>query len=165
MSLATPEAKAAAMEFVSNQEGRSELIPVSDDDSEDTDDYDRSSDDENASTIAPISLNEPNPASGVEISVNELSGLRVIEADINSAVVPEGAKLSPDDDSMSDGDDSSDGSDNEDFGETLNPSTMTVSKIDGENTETIELNQDSSDIGESTIKGMRVNQLRRPCYA
>lgn len=159
MSLATPEAKAAAMEFVSNQEGRSELIPVSDDDddSEDTDDYDSSSDDENASTIAPISLNEPNPASGVEISVNELSGLRVIEADINSAVVPEGAKLSPDDDSMSDGDDSSDGSDNEDFGETLNPSTMTVSKIDGE---TIELNQDSSDIGESTIKGMRVNQLR-----
>jgi len=162
MGLATPEAQAAAMEFANNQEGRSELIPVSDDD---TDDYDSSSEDEeeNSSTTAVISLNEPNTASGVEISVNELSGLRVIEADIHAAIVPE---VAPDDDSMSDGGDSSDESDNESLVETLNPSTMevistlTVNKLDGNNPETIELNQDYSDLGESTIKGMRVNQLR-----
>lgn len=163
MSLATPEAQAAAMEFT--QEARSELIPVSDDDSEETDEYDSSSEDDDDDGDAEpgmVSLDEPQSASGVEISVNELSGLRVIEADINATIVPEVANLSPSD-SMSDDGDSSEGSVNDDLIETLNPGTMTmltVNKIDGANSETIELAQDSSDLGESTIKGMRVNQLR-----
>lgn len=168
MGLATPEAQAAAMEFANNQESQSELIPVSDDDSEDTEEYDSSSEDEEeyAATTPPISVNEPNLATGVEISVNELSDLRVIEADIHAAIVPEVANILPDDDSMSDGDDSSDGSDHDGLVETLNPSTMevlstlTVNKIDGADPDTFELNQDNSDLGESTIKGMRVNQLR-----
>tara|TARA_Y100000748_G_scaffold298724_1_gene294462 strand:- start:4098 stop:4874 length:777 start_codon:yes stop_codon:yes gene_type:complete len=168
MGLATPEAQAAAMEFATNQEGRSELIPVSDDDSEETDEYDSSSEEEEEVAAGPvaISLDEPKSASGVELSVNGLSGLRVIEADIHAGIVPEVANLSPGDDSMSDDGESSDGSERDSLIETLNPgtmeaiSTLTVNKIDGANSETIELAQDSSDLGESTIKGMRVNQLR-----
>lgn len=165
--LATPEAQAAAMEFAANQEGRPELIPVSDDDSEETDEYDSSSEDDDDDGDAEpevVSLNEPQSASGVEISVNELSGLRVIEADINATIVPEVANLSPSD-SMSDDGDSSDGSGNDDLIETLNPGTMesiatlTVNKM-GADPATIELHQDSSSLEESAIKGMRVNQLR-----
>lgn len=166
IGLATPEAQAAAMEFATNQEGRSELIPVSDDDSEDTDEYDSSSEDEEesaATTTTPLSLNEPNSASEVEIGVNELSVLRVIKPDIQPTIVPEVANLSPDNDSMSDDGDSSDGSDNEGLVKTLNSSTMdvistpSVNTTDGAAPKTIELNQD---IGENTIKGMRVHQLR-----
>ena len=168
MGLATPEAQAAAVEFAANQEGRSELIPVSDDDSEETDEYDSSSEDDDDDCDADpgaVSLNEPQSASGVEVSVNKLSGLRVIEADINATSVPEVANLSPGDDSMSDDGDSSDESVNDTLVETLNPgtmesiSTLTVSKMGADPT-TVELHQDSSSIEESAIKGMRVNQLR-----
>ena len=168
MGLATPEAQAAAMEFAANQEGQPELIPVSDDDSEETDEYDSSSEDDDDNSDAEpgvVSLDEPLPESGVKISADELSGLRVIEADINATIVPEVANLSPADDSISDDGDSSDGSENDDLIETLNPSTMesistlTVNKMGADPT-TTELHQDSASLEEGAIKGMRVNQLR-----
>ena len=165
--LATPEAQVAAMEFTVNPEGGPELIPVSDDESEESDDYDSSSEDnDNDEDPMPLSLGESKPVSGAELSVNELSGLRVIEADIHATIVPDVANLSPGDESTSDDDDSSVGSQIDTVVETLNPgtmeviSTLTVNKIDSNDPETTELNHDYSDLGESTIKGMRVNQLR-----
>ena len=165
MSLATPEAEAAAMEFTDNQGEQSDLIPVSDDDSEDSDEYDSNSEDEE-NIAEPSHILTHKQTSEVEISVNELSGLRIIETDIPGTIVSEVENLSPDDDSMSDDGDSSNESERNPLLETLNPSTMeaistlTVNKIDSSDSNTIDLNQDSLSPGESTIKGMRVNQLR-----
>lgn len=165
MSLATPEAHAAAMEFAANQQNHSDLIPVSDDDdSEDSDEYDSESEDDETESAGAITLHEEHPTPGVEVSVNELSGLRVIEASLDGTIAHDGTSLSPGEDSMSDDDDSSERSENDPLIETLNPSTMeaittlTVSKIDS--TESAKTDHDSSNLGESTIKGMRVNQLR-----
>jgi hypothetical protein len=164
MSLATPEAHAAAMEFAANQQNHSDLIPVSDDDSEDSDEYDSESVDDETESAGAITLHDESPTPGVEVNVNELSGLRVIETSVDGTIAHDGTSLSPGEDSMSDDGDSSERSENDPLIETLNPSTMeaistlTVSKIDS--TESAQTDQDSSNLGESTIKGMRVNQLR-----
>ena len=164
MSLATPEAQAAAMEFTANQKNHSDLIPVSDD-SDDSDEYDSDSedDDDKSESSGAIILHEETSTPGVEMSVNELSGLRVIEANVDGAIAQGSTPQSPDEDSMSDDGDSSE---DDPLIETLNPSTMeaistlTVSKIDSNESESTELEHISSTPAESTIKSMRVNQLR-----
>ena len=168
MGLATPEAQAAGIEFAASQDANAGLIPVSDDESdEDSDDYDSETeddDDEKVDTPPTVLQNEPAPE--VELSIKSIDGLHMIESNTQGPIALE-AKIShtPENDSISDDGDSSVISEVGGLIETLNPSTMeaigtlTVSKIDDANKEN-DILLHNTEPEESTIKAMRVNQLR-----
>jgi len=167
-NMATPEAEAAAMQQMA-QASHDARIEVSDD-SEDSEEYDSDSEDDEDATeggndaviVKNVEIRDDAGADDpVSIQVNNISSLEVIEA-IHDSTPPEQGPSS--DDSLSEDEDSDGVSPTQgDILETLDSNmmgTIKINKLEDPAPSIVELMEQASNVDESDIKAMRVNQLR-----